>query len=703
MATSYSTPGVYVVEKSLFPPSVAQVETAVPAFIGYVEKAMDKKVDDLLMTPKKIESLLEYEKYFGKGPEKVINLVEIGADDTVVDVDIPQKYYLYDAIRLFYSNGGGKCYITAVGKYDPVIAVSLPLFTQGLDAVKKKDEPTILLFPDAVSLPVETDLYTLQIAALAQCAELQDRVGVFDTYYGKEDKTLFDTSIDNLRNNIGVNNLKYGAVYTPWLKSSLPRDFTYADIYNKLVKLGAPIILSSLVSSSNVAVQNLLADYDILLADRLRMLTVMETLLGVAPTLDANMLDNRNREIREAYETELNTFKTAAAAGIVATARNSFRNLVDLLFFLLAAVDDMADVAVVKTVQLRNDILLRLAAIAATTDVTNPVLLDNIIGQGASGAPGDGYFGANTGYRRHVIGPLNPAVVGNWHEPTLIAALQVAAVAPDTMFPNNSATAGFGTFANPLLIENLRASEAIITKAFVAYYQLLQEVLNSLASALDTKENSLYSSFLLYKDIIDYVNRELTILPPSGAIAGIYAYVDATRGVWKAPANVSLSNVKSVSIELTDKDQEPLNIDVNSGKSVNVIRPFTGKGIMVWGSRTLAGNDNEWRYVPVRRFFNMVEESVKKSTFWAVFEPNDANTWSKVKGMIDNFLTLQWRNGALQGAKPNDAFFVKIGLGQTMTAQDILEGRMNVEIGMAVVRPAEFIILTFSHLMATSS
>ena len=123
---------------------------------------------------------------------------------------------------------------------------------------------------------------------------------------------------------------------------------------------------------------------------------------------------------------------------------------------------------------------------------------------------------------------------------------------------------------------------------------------------------------------------------------------------------------------------------------------------MVWGARTLAGNDNEWRYVPVRRFYNMVEESVKKASSAFVFEPNDANTWVKVRSMIENFLFLQWRDGALQGAKPEDAFFVKVGLGQTMTALDILEGRMIIEIGMAVVRPAEFIILKFSHKMQTS-
>jgi hypothetical protein len=160
--------------------------------------------------------------------------------------------------------------------------------------------------------------------------------------------------------------------------------------------------------------------------------------------------------------------------------------------------------------------------------------------------------------------------------------------------------------------------------------------------------------------------------------------------------------VNAAAIKISHNDQMNLNVDPTSGKSINAIRYFTGKGVMIWGSRTLAGNDNEWRYVPVRRFFNFAEESIKKGTEWVVFEPNDANTWARVKAMIENFLLKQWRAGALAGAKPEQAFFVKIGLGITMTALDILEGRLNVEIGMAVVRPAEFIILKFSHKMQES-
>ena len=210
---------------------------------------------------------------------------------------------------------------------------------------------------------------------------------------------------------------------------------------------------------------------------------------------------------------------------------------------------------------------------------------------------------------------------------------------------------------------------------------------------------------------VDNRSRQLAIaaiaamalnLPPSSTIAGVYANVDNSRGVWKAPANVSIINVIGPTIAFTTADQDDMNVDATAGKSVNAIRAFTGRGTLVWGARTLAGNDNEWRYVNVRRFFIFVEESTKNATQQFVFEPNDANTWVKTQGMIENFLTTQWRQGALQGIKPEHAFYVAVGLGKTMTALDILEGRMIVEIGMAAVRPAEFIILRFSHKMAES-
>lgn len=203
---------------------------------------------------------------------------------------------------------------------------------------------------------------------------------------------------------------------------------------------------------------------------------------------------------------------------------------------------------------------------------------------------------------------------------------------------------------------------------------------------------------VVYNQLKNAIAEQGVEMAPSAVIAGVMATVDATRGVWKAPANVSLTGVRELTDTITDESQENLNIDATSGKSINAIRAFTGKGILVWGARTLDGNSNDWRYVSVRRFYIMVEESTKKACMQFVFEPNDAKTWVRVRAMIENYLINLWRLGALAGSKPEHAFYVKVGLGQTMTFDDVLNGKMIVEIGMAPVRPAEFIILRFSQI-----
>lgn len=215
---------------------------------------------------------------------------------------------------------------------------------------------------------------------------------------------------------------------------------------------------------------------------------------------------------------------------------------------------------------------------------------------------------------------------------------------------------------------------------------------------LKTKNNALYFS------VKTAITQLGVILPASSAVVGKYAVTDNSRGVWKAPANVSIDFATRPEKIITNKAQQTLNVDTTAGKSINVIRAFTGiSPALIWGARTLAGNDNEWRYIPVRRFFNMVEESTKNATQQFVFEPNDRNTWVRVKSMIENYLTQQWKAGALMGASTKEAFFVHVGLGETMTELDIWEGRLIVEIGMAVVRPAEFIILRFMHKMLAES
>lgn len=206
----------------------------------------------------------------------------------------------------------------------------------------------------------------------------------------------------------------------------------------------------------------------------------------------------------------------------------------------------------------------------------------------------------------------------------------------------------------------------------------------------------------IYSQIVNHVLAVANVLPPSGAMAGIYTVNDNVSGVWNAPANTSIVGAVSLPIHLTDNEQENLNIDAISGKSVNAIRFFNGRGILIWGARTLDGNSQDWRYVSVRRTMTFLEQSIRLAARAYVFSPNDANTWAAVQSMISSFLTSVWKEGGLQGAKPADAFSVSVGLGTTMTADDLLNGYMRVAVKVAVVRPAEFIVIEFQQQQATS-
>jgi phage tail sheath protein FI len=448
---TYRTPDVYVEEISVFPPSVAEVESAIPAFIGYTEKAL-RRGENIGLKPTMIRSYTQFQEYFGD-PQPLETKVTVAADGKITEIKPPEKlkHNLAYSLKMFYENGGGKCYVVSVGDYAK--DVTFDDFEKGLAAVETEDEPTLIVFPEAVLLD-DQKYGDLVQAALRQCGSLKDRFGIFDVFEGNGDELDLEAS----RARFGSENLKYGAAYFPFLRTSMNHWVTESED-NVKVKVG-----------------------------------------------------------------------TAAEQGL---------------------------------------------------------------------------------------------------------------------------------------------------------------------GELKTENNALYNAIKA-----ELVNHFVD-LPPSGAVAGVYAATDTNRGVWKAPANVGLSRVVEPLVKVNNPDQGDMNIDASTGKSINVLRSFYGV-TKVWGARTLDGNSNEWRYINVRRFFNMVEESVKKSTYWAVFESNDANTWVKVRGMIESYLTQKWREGALAGASPKDAFFVRCGLGTTMNAQDILEGRMNVEIGMAVVRPAEFIILKFSHKMQTS-
>jgi len=233
----------------------------------------------------------------------------------------------------------------------------------------------------------------------------------------------------------------------------------------------------------------------------------------------------------------------------------------------------------------------------------------------------------------------------------------------------------------------------------------MKELFREAATATEANARTLTQSLLavspLFKALVNDIVRELNLLPPSAAMAGIYSMVDNNIGVFQSPANVGVSSVISPALSISNDQQENMNLPL-SGKAVNAIRSFPGKGVLVWGARTLDGNSQDWRYISVRRTVIFIEQSVKYAAEPYVFEPNTAATWSDLKALLVNFLTNVWQMGALAGATPEDAFSVDVGLGSTMTPVDILDGYMRISIKIAVTRPAEFIVITFEQQMQQS-
>lgn len=208
------------------------------------------------------------------------------------------------------------------------------------------------------------------------------------------------------------------------------------------------------------------------------------------------------------------------------------------------------------------------------------------------------------------------------------------------------------------------------------------ERIREVREIIDTKYAALYYPWIEVRD--PSVRRNVEIAP-SGHMAGIYARVDVERGVHKAPANEVIRGITKIAQDVTKREQDLLN-----PKGINALRFFPGRGNRVWGARTLS-SDSSWKYINVRRLFIFVEESIDEGTQFVVFEPNDEPLWARVRQTITNFLTTVWRSGALQGTKPDEAFFVKCDF-TTMTQDDIDNGRLICVIGIAPVKPAEFVI-----------
>ncbi len=218
---------------------------------------------------------------------------------------------------------------------------------------------------------------------------------------------------------------------------------------------------------------------------------------------------------------------------------------------------------------------------------------------------------------------------------------------------------------------------------------------NDVANFRDMYDSTYAAMYHPWIEMLDAGAKRTAFFPPSGAMAGIYARSDNERGVHKAPANEVVRGCTGLSCNYNNGEQDILN-----PIGVNLIRSFPGRGIRVWGARTISSN-GLWKYLNVRRLFIYVEESIKANTNWVVFEPNSEVLWTRVTRTIETFLATCWRDGALAGSSPSEAFFVECGP-TTMTQDDIDNGRLICQIGIAPVKPAEFVIFRITQKTANA-
>jgi phage tail sheath protein FI len=622
------TPGVYITERENFPAFVGGVSTAIPAFIGCTEIAN--------LHPVRIKTMFEFESNFGASFSPIFN----ESNDPNHPVVPNKRFFLYDTLDLYFRNGGGPCYIISAGTFALTDSSNIEnTLNAALGKVDVLDEVTLLIMPDlhfqynngsnVISYLSGSGSYNMLSSALiSKCASLKDKFTLLDYLQPH-------TTSQEIRSwiNPSGNELKYGALYFPWLRNARPIEVSYNQI----------TLTQPTGSVQETAMNNLLAD-----------IARMDTRFGGPQTLAA-----------------LNQAFTSKSMDV--SNKTKLTDVFRFLYQLVTGLDDNLLITDPELNAYRN-------AMVTNNNFTNEV--KNLF----------------------------------WFSKTLIEGSMLSSGFPTVAITPNDTwiSSAFGTYSSyndlirdyrnlrytyPNPISNQDIIRDLLSDTFVKIKTIFAAISNFYEMARTretTLENQLFFHDPAYSKFKDAVINHQKEIPSQGAIAGLYCKNDRERGVWKSPANITVQGIEKPLFEVSNTEQDHLNVDIVSGKSINVIRTFTGKGALVWGARTLDGNSNEWRYIAIRRFFSFAEESIKKTMENFVFESNNALTWVKIKATITSFLVDQWKSGALVGNTMNEAFFVNIGE-NTTSPTEILNGIINVQIGMAVARPAEFIILEFSH------
>jgi len=716
------TPGVYLVEKNAFPNSVVEVATAVPAFIGYTKKA-ENGGKSLLNKPFRISSFSEYLQYFGGAPS--------------------YKFKLDISGGLASGKPGG-----LAGEFsDAINAINATI-----DAVENaKDTSDYKEDDDAAKLVATT-------AAATADKAMTDATTYIDTLFDEATKANADAiaAVATANDNVKTAKAKSDAANDLEEQNKSTDEDDKADLAsNAADKATAYSIASDSAKKAAILVTqtaDLLSAVTNIQNDAKQTATVIKeaqanTDVNKAGILWTKALRNTTNTLKAVKDAENKAGITApqgtakSSSGLiinnsnymVSRSGNVYRMYDAMRFFFqngggacyVVSVGDYTD-AIQKddlvgetgllTLEKEQEPTMVLCPDALSLDKINcynvyTSILDHCGNKMRSRV---GIFDVYEGYKAplEVVNDFRNYIGANFLDfgAAYYPWLKTGVVQDSEISFQNLHDDSLATLTQIILDEHkIDKAPAENSKEFkiYEYAKLLPKYVDGYVVKTedvpvpDDLHKTLVMQSPAYNTILKEIQNQLNLMPVAPAMAGIYSMVDNTRGVWKAPANVSVNNTVSPSVNITFDDQADLNMPLN-GKAINAIRSFVGEGSLVWGARTLDGNSQDWRYINVRRTMIMLEQSVITAAKAYVFEPNDANTWVTVKSMIDNFLYQQWKKGALVGSKSTDAYSVLIGLGNTMTGDDILNGIMRITVLVAISRPAEFIEITFQQQMQKS-
>lgn len=648
MSETLTVPGVYIEECNALSMSIHSGETAIPVFIGNFNDKDGKPYSEAACI--RVESWLEFTNKFGHSDKATVTLNQ---ENTGVLQDNGKQPIHIDhrgsySVRLYFENGGGPCYILPLSNTeDPPLAAL---------AAKIELCPDITLLCWCEYTKKDKDVY----GALGPLLN-KNYFLLADAIEEKKD-VLTNNSAEDLTFTNPFGGSTKAAVYFPVLQTSY-----YYETDDASIK----------VKELNTTGETWWEKSELTLSEMKKLSKEKIVKLGQAlGEAQKNAANNKN--LLEIAKGKL-TKSEECYNGIFSKLEKEQNKLginAETIDEIMLKLDETKEIFEEQANK------FKLALVEAHEDFTNDInpLLEK-------------FFNYLKIFDDHLnkIDSTSIEVGRNDIENDGVAEIEMLYMAQ-------------GIFEG-----NIDAFKSAFVEAQMNIIKIGEDNIKNANQELE-KGNKQYKNYeLLFNAIRRAIPLKSICLRASCAMAGIIARTDRERGVWKAPANVTLSGVKSLSIEPQQgmSTISPLRIDdaLNTkliNAKINAIREFKGRGFLAWGARTATEpTDTNWLYIPVRRLFNAVERDISEALRSVAFEPNNAPTWERVRSAIDIYLHDLWRKGALMGKTPEEAYSVHLGLGVTMNGTDLKQGKMIVKVGMAAVRPAEFIELQFTQDMVS--